>query len=113
MKTNHFRLINKFLSGLKPFSVVAFITPALRPGLVTEISLRWALAQVSRTRINKNIVRVTALFLLLTITINATAQKKKKLVWSDEFNTNGLPDTTKWGYDLGRGCPDNCGWGNN
>jgi beta-glucanase (GH16 family) len=36
----------------------------------------------------------------------------KKLVWSDEFNKPGLPDSTKWGYDIGRGCPDNCGWGN-
>jgi beta-glucanase (GH16 family) len=32
-----------------------------------------------------------------------------KLVWSDEFNTDGAPDATKWSYDLGRG--DN-GWGN-
>ena len=32
----------------------------------------------------------------------------KKLVWSDEFNTDGLPDPAKWGYDLGAG-----GWGNN
>lgn len=29
------------------------------------------------------------------------------LLWSDEFNTDGLPDSTKWGYDLGAG-----GWGN-
>lgn len=40
-------------------------------------------------------------------------KKATKLVWSDEFNTNGLPDSTKWGYDLGTGCPENCGWGNN
>lgn len=32
------------------------------------------------------------------------------LVWSDDFNTDGAPDATKWNYDLGRG--DN-GWGNN
>lgn len=25
----------------------------------------------------------------------------KKLVWQDEFNTNGLPDTTKWSYETG------------
>lgn len=31
-----------------------------------------------------------------------------KLVWSDEFDKDGLPDSTKWGYDLGAG-----GWGNN
>jgi hypothetical protein len=30
------------------------------------------------------------------------------LVWSDEFNIEGAPDPTKWGYDLGSG-----GWGNN
>lgn len=29
-------------------------------------------------------------------------------LWSDEFNTDGAPDSSKWGYDLGAG-----GWGNN
>ena len=38
---------------------------------------------------------------------------KRTLVWSDEFDKNGSPDTTKWGYDLGNGCPNVCGWGNN
>ncbi len=37
----------------------------------------------------------------------------KKPIWSDEFDYNGLPDSSKWGYDLGDGCPDVCGWGNN
>ncbi len=32
------------------------------------------------------------------------------LVWSDEFNTDGAPDATKWAYDLGTGTN---GWGNN
>lgn len=31
-----------------------------------------------------------------------------ELVWSDEFDGEGLPDTTKWSYNLG-----NWGWGNN
>ncbi len=30
------------------------------------------------------------------------------LVWSDEFNYTGLPDSTKWDYDVGGD-----GWGNN
>ncbi len=34
--------------------------------------------------------------------------KKWKLVWSDEFNYTGLPDSTKWGYEVG-----GSGWGNN
>lgn len=35
-----------------------------------------------------------------------------KLVWSDEFNYTGAPDSTLWTFDLGNGCPDFCGWGN-
>ena len=31
-----------------------------------------------------------------------------KLVWADEFNYNGLPDSAKWSYDVG-----GSGWGNN
>ena len=30
------------------------------------------------------------------------------LAWEDDFNTDGVPDATKWTYDLGAG-----GWGNN
>src|SRR6478609_2018899 len=37
----------------------------------------------------------------------------QKLVWADEFNYAGKPDSTRWNYDLGDGCPDVCGWGNN
>ncbi|MCR8667850.1 glycoside hydrolase family 16 protein [Aestuariibaculum sp. M13] len=40
------------------------------------------------------------------------ASNDLQLVWSDEFNTNGVPDASKWGYDIGNGCPDICGWGN-
>lgn len=35
------------------------------------------------------------------------------LVWSDEFEVDGLPDAEKWSYDIGDGCPNLCGWGNN
>jgi len=31
-----------------------------------------------------------------------------ELIWSDEFDVEGAPDTTKWIYDVG-----NWGWGNN
>ncbi|MEO7310963.1 MAG: family 16 glycosylhydrolase [Chitinophagaceae bacterium] len=40
----------------------------------------------------------------ILITVSVTAS----LVWSEEFDTPGLPSTSKWGYDLGAG-----GWGNN
>lgn len=41
--------------------------------------------------------------LLLGITLAATGQeiKKRKLVFSDEFNVEGLPDSTKWTYEVG------------
>ncbi|MBE5957310.1 MAG: glycoside hydrolase family 16 protein [Lachnospiraceae bacterium] len=35
---------------------------------------------------------------------------KYDLVWSDEFDYDGLPDETKWTYDVGKGT---WGWGNN
>ena len=37
----------------------------------------------------------------------ATINKERKLVWSDEFNYTGLPDSTKWNYNEGGE-----GWGN-
>jgi beta-glucanase (GH16 family) len=33
-----------------------------------------------------------------------------RLVWADEFNTDGLPDATRWAYDTGR---NKEGWHNN
>jgi beta-glucanase (GH16 family) len=39
---------------------------------------------------------------------SSAANKKWNLVWSDEFNTPGLPDNKKWSYDVGGD-----GWGNN
>ena len=38
------------------------------------------------------------------------SQKTWKLVWSDEFDYTGLPDSSKWVYDVGTGSN---GWGNN
>lgn len=38
---------------------------------------------------------------------NVTIVVALSLIWSDEFNTAGAPDASKWGYDIGAG-----GWGN-
>jgi hypothetical protein len=35
-----------------------------------------------------------------------------EMVWSDEFTGNSL-NTSDWTYEIGDGCPGNCGWGNN
>jgi beta-glucanase (GH16 family) len=54
------------------------------------------------------------IFLIAACGVTAIdAQTFSKLAWSDEFNTPGAPDDSKWNYDLGDGCPNVCGWGNN
>ena len=50
-------------------------------------------------------------FTLLSFSIITSAQQlplEWKMVWSDEFNNKGLPDSSKWNYDVG-----GHGWGNN
>lgn len=54
-----------------------------------------------------SLIIISCITLSASIT-GAMAQTKKKLVWSDEFNYKGLPDSTKWSYDVG-----GSGWGNN
>ena len=47
-------------------------------------------------------------FLLCLISLYSCAQDKKwKLVWKDEFDYTGLPDSSKWTYEVG-----GHGWGN-
>ena len=49
-------------------------------------------------------MRQLLLIAILTTTIvHSIAQKKNnyKLVWSDEFNKNGQPDSTRWRYEYG------------
>jgi beta-glucanase (GH16 family) len=43
-----------------------------------------------------------------TTLIQNTVGDEWKIVWADEFEGEGLPDTTKWTFDLG-----DWGWGNN
>ena len=52
--------------------------------------------------------KLTLVIFSCLVVFYATAQKKRKLIWSDEFNYKGLPDSTKWNYDVG-----GHGWGNN
>ena len=63
----------------------------------------------------KSIVMQSSFLILLFFSINISFAQYRfnKLVWSDEFEQAGLPDSSKWNYDRGRGCPQLCGWGNN
>ncbi len=35
-----------------------------------------------------------------------------QMVWSDEFNGSTI-NQENWTFEIGTGCPNNCGWGNN
>lgn len=45
----------------------------------------------------------------ITVTVNVSSGTPV-LIFSDEFNSDGAPDATKWGYEIGTGSG---GWGNN
>lgn len=45
--------------------------------------------------------------LIVILASPAFGQQKRKLVWHDEFNYTGLPDSTKWSCEVGGN-----GWGN-
>ncbi|MEN9929130.1 MAG: hypothetical protein RLZZ231_1051 [Bacteroidota bacterium] len=49
--------------------------------------------------------------LLLFSSVFSFAQERK-LIWEENFNGTELNETI-WNYELGNGCPDICGWGNN
>jgi len=46
--------------------------------------------------------------IVLLLIIGMANAQYKELVWSDEFDYTGLPNTQKWSYDVG-----GSGWGNN
>ncbi len=56
---------------------------------------------------NKILLTVLFIGVLVACSFSRKAQQKEKLVWSDEFNYTGLPDSTRWNYDIG-----GHGWGN-
>ena len=55
----------------------------------------------------KQIALSIVLFSAMT-SFSFAQEPKWKMIWNDEFDKNGLPDSTKWGYDVGGN-----GWGNN
>lgn len=46
-------------------------------------------------------------------TVNVMVGNQSGVTWADEFNADGPPSPAKWNYDIGNGCPNLCGWGNN
>lgn len=52
------------------------------------------------------------LFLFALLVSNMSFGQCEVLVWEDNFNDENL-DLNNWEYELGNGCPNLCGWGNN
>jgi beta-glucanase (GH16 family) len=65
-------------------------------------------------RMSSGLFTISTMFFIGIVSVfsQAPVTDFQKLVWSDEFNYTGLPDSTKWRYDMGDGCPNLCGWGN-
>lgn len=49
--------------------------------------------------------------IILIICISNISVAQNKMILSDNFDKNQLDENT-WNYELGNGCPENCGWGN-
>jgi beta-glucanase (GH16 family) len=57
----------------------------------------------------KNSLKIFLFVLVIFVQQHAFTQTNvNKLIWADEFNYKGLPDSTKWNYEVG-----GQGWGNN
>ena len=56
--------------------------------------------------------RLLLLILAFGVAYSLQAQDCLNLIWEDDVNGTAL-DLTKWNYDIGNGCPELCGWGNN
>lgn len=62
--------------------------------------------------INRQIIMKKIVILLLIANFSFAQHIKRKLVWEENFNDKTLNETI-WNYELGDGCSNLCGWGNN
>ncbi len=52
----------------------------------------------------RNIINICVRGIFFLSTLNCASHKPdtgRKLIWNDEFNGKGLPDSLKWNYDTG------------
>lgn len=56
----------------------------------------------------KNII----LAALISVNCCVAQKQKRKLIWQEDFKSHKL-DESVWNFELGNGCPNICGWGNN
>jgi beta-glucanase (GH16 family) len=58
------------------------------------------------------IMKYYALIFAFILTAGAGSAQDWELIWSDEFDDSTI-DAAKWEFQIGDGCPNLCGWGNN
>lgn len=51
-------------------------------------------------------------FLLLLFAVQIVHGQSRKLVWEESFTGTALNEKV-WNFEMGNGCPNLCGWGNN
>ena len=51
-------------------------------------------------------------YILILLIVFMSHNPKSKLVWEENFDGNSLNEEI-WNFELGDGCPNLCGWGNN
>jgi beta-glucanase (GH16 family) len=56
--------------------------------------------------------KILLISLFCTAAAFAQVKNKGKLLWEENFDGSKL-DESVWNYELGDGCPNICGWGNN
>lgn len=57
-------------------------------------------------------MRRYSLYIALLCFVFGSCQDSEKLIFEEEFTGNSLNES-HWNYELGDGCPNLCGWGNN
>ena len=57
-----------------------------------------------------SVIRIFFFSCLMFLITNCN--QKSQLVWEETFDGDVLNETN-WNYELGDGCPELCGWGNN
>jgi len=72
---------------------------------------------MNKTIAKKVIIKVASLAIFVTL-LACNSYKQEELlpftlVWSDEFELDGQPDSSKWNIHHTNGCPNMCGFGNN
>ncbi|SHJ04852.1 Glycosyl hydrolases family 16 [Mesonia phycicola] len=55
--------------------------------------------------------QISTLVILLCF-VSLQAQEQKQLIWEESFAGDSI-NLQNWNYELGDGCPNLCGWGNN